>query len=329
MTDYNLGKVVCDMLYQETFQSGENPSEINVSSVVYVNGTNSPAESGFPNHCHSFYEIQYFSFGRGESRIDGRRIATVPHSLYLVPPLSVHGQVGHERNVNHVIQFSHYFLSRNASTFGKNLVLKPAGDLRRDGVVMVHRGSELEKALQRIAQISPSFRTPVPSEIRRDDYTPQYEWKLNALTLDVISQLTDTGNLVLEKNAGNEAEITKMQTVLNRLVTCPEEKLGMREAARMAYMSYSNFSRSFAQIIGYSYVDYCNMTRVHRAEELLETTRLPITEIAQALRFGSVSYFNRIFKQHTNRTPMQYRSDRDGTIASRQRGVAKDRPSGR
>jgi len=80
----------------------------------------------------------------------------------------------------------------------------------------------------------------------------------------------EMGDLVIEKNIGNIKKFKNIQTVLNKLITHPEEKLSMEEAARMTFMSYSCFSRTFAQIIGRSYVDYCNETRVHRAEELLE-----------------------------------------------------------
>jgi AraC-like DNA-binding protein len=301
------------MLYQETFQSGENPSEINVSSCVYVNGAdqdiNKNVETGFPNHCHSFYEIQYFFSGVGETRINGKRIQTVPHSMYLVPPLSVHGQIGHEKSSNLVIQFNYNFLSRNASTLEKNSLLTPAGEMRDKGIIVVKEDSVLERYLQKIAEISPSFFTPIVHGPPHVDYSVEYEWKLNALTLGVICQLMDIGNLFVEHNFGDIKAVIKIQLVLNKLITNPEEKLGMEEAARMACMSYSNFSRTFTQIIGRSYLDYCNDTRVRRAEELLKATNKSITELSQILGFGSTSYFNRIFKNYNGHTPLQYRAE--------------------
>ncbi|HEY8350169.1 MAG TPA: AraC family ligand binding domain-containing protein, partial [Clostridia bacterium] len=127
------------MLYQETFQSGENPSEISVSSYIYINGKleDNMITVGFPDHCHSYFEIQYFFSGSGETRIDGKPIRTVPNSLYLIPPLHVHGQSGHERMVNLVIQFSHNFLSSNAFAWKKNSTLLPAGEMKKNGIIMV------------------------------------------------------------------------------------------------------------------------------------------------------------------------------------------------
>jgi transcriptional regulator GlxA family with amidase domain len=138
-------------------------------------------------------------------------------------------------------------------------------------------------------------------------YSAEYEWKLNALTLRLIVQLIESGYLVIDNDAGEFSNLAQIQAVLNRLITRPEEKFSMQEAARMACMSYSNFSRTFTTIIGRSFVDYCNDTKVHRAEELLKSTNMSITEISHKLGFGSISYFNRIFKSYNGSTPMQYR----------------------
>ena len=46
-----------------------------------------------------------------------------------------------------------------------------------------------------------------------------------------------------------------------------------------------------------------------RASELLVTTELSIEEISDTLGFSSSSYFRKIFKKHTNKTPMQVRKN--------------------
>jgi AraC-like DNA-binding protein len=44
-----------------------------------------------------------------------------------------------------------------------------------------------------------------------------------------------------------------------------------------------------------------------RATELLTTTDLPVEEISEMLNFSSSSYFRKIFKKHTGKTPLQVR----------------------
>lgn len=300
------------MLYQETFQSGENPSEINVSSCIYINGIRPnlvrTENYEFPNHCHSFFEMQYILKGRGETQVNGKVIQTDNNSLLLIPPLSVHGSFGRDKDIiNLVVQFSYDFLLHNAASFKSNTLLMPAGELLKNGFIQVESGSLLEQYLIGISEISPSFITPVEL-VRQDiEYSVEYELKLNGLTLNLIGYLIETGNLGIKDDIGNFSQVVQIQSILNRVITHPEEKLPVEEAARMACMSYSNFSRTFTKIIGRSFVDFCNSLKVHRAEELLKATNLSITEISQKLAFGSISYFNRIFKFYNGNTPTQYR----------------------
>ena len=296
------------MLYQETFQSGENSSEINVSCCIYINGVKYK-NAGFPNHCHSFFEFEYIMQGSGESQIDGKRIKVDDRCLLIKPPLCVHGAVGNDRSANMVIQFGYNFLSRNATTFPKNSLLVPTCKILDNGVIHVEEKSQLEQYLLDIAAIAPSFLTPVENEERNIRYSPEYEWKLNALTLRLIAYLMEEGYLIIDNTAGNFSDVPRIQMVLNHLISRPEEKISMEDAARMACMSYSYFSLTFKKIIGRSFVDYCNDIKIHRAEELLNLSKMSITEISSRLGFGSVSYFNRIFKSYNGRTPMQYRNN--------------------
>lgn len=139
-------------------------------------------------------------------------------------------------------------------------------------------------------------------------YEPKFEFQLNALVLLVLSELLEQGNLIIKKNMGNVSEAIKIQPILNRLISHPEEKIGLEEAARISCMSYSNFCRVFKQQIGVNYIDYCNIMRVRRAEELLIETDLSITQISDMLNFGTINYFNRLFKKYNGSTPYQYRN---------------------
>ena len=133
------------------------------------------------------------------------------------------------------------------------------------------------------------------------------EWKINGLTMKLITLLLEHGYLEIVENIEDTMGVICMQPVLDILITQPETRLSLQEAAEIACMSYSNFSRTFKQLIGYSYVDYCNIMRVQRAKELLLSSKLSVTEIAHQLNFGSINYFNRVFKKFNGDTPLQYR----------------------
>ena len=172
----------------------------------------------------------------------------------------------------------------------------------------MEKNSELERLLLEIVKIVPVFVTPLEDENRKIEYSPEYEWKLNSLTLSLLVYLLENKYLAIVEDACDFTDVLQLQNVLNRIVKNPEEKLSMKDAAKMAGMSYAYFSRTFKKTIGQSFVDFCNAIKIHRAEELLKSQKFSVTDIANSLGFGSVSYFNRIFKQYNGSTPTQYKN---------------------
>ena len=78
--------------------------------------------------------------------------------------------------------------------------------------------------------------------------------------------------------------------------------------------SHTNISKSvlynlFHENYGLTVKDYINEKRVKKAEHLLLTTDLPIENISQMSGFSGVSYFGKIFKQKTGKTPLKYRKE--------------------
>lgn len=85
------------------------------------------------------------------------------------------------------------------------------------------------------------------------------------------------------------------------------EKLSLEDvAARCGYSKY-HFSRIFKEYTGMSFYDFYLRQRMLLCRQLLNEMTLPITEVASRSGFGSLSTFNRVFKQYEGVTPTQYR----------------------
>ena len=80
------------------------------------------------------------------------------------------------------------------------------------------------------------------------------------------------------------------------------------ETARKFYLSAGRFSHFFKREVGISFMNYVNLYRVMKAEEMLKETELPVSEIAFLNGFGSISQFNRVFRSATGRKPRDVRS---------------------
>lgn len=311
------------MIYQERYQSGEKPDEVNVSSCIY----GSFNADGFPRHCHSYFELEYSIEGDRIICFNQEMIRVPERGLYFVSPLTVHSTINHAvRTKNIVLQFGREFLKRNSRSLPQNTTIKPTGKLLENHFIIPEKGSELAFYIDKLTELSPIHEISSSPKIDRSlyeinknnddliqnfliDYNPTYEWKLNAYTLGLIATMVDHNYLEIVESFGKNSDMEKIYVVLNEMIMYPEKKLTLGEAAKMACMSYSGFSRRFKYLVGHNYVDYCNLLRIRQAEDLLVSTAMTITEIAEQLNFGRVNYFNRIFKKYNGNNPLNYRKE--------------------
>jgi AraC-like DNA-binding protein len=94
-------------------------------------------------------------------------------------------------------------------------------------------------------------------------------------------------------------------------------RISIEDAADVVNMSLSTFRRTFLQITGESFVQYLNTFRIAKAQKLLASTDMPISEVCLEVGFCDQSYFGMIFRRLTQMTPRYYRQ-RANEILERQ-----------
>jgi AraC-like DNA-binding protein len=77
-------------------------------------------------------------------------------------------------------------------------------------------------------------------------------------------------------------------------------------AARAGYSRY-HFVRRFAETYGETPGHYLCRRRIERAQELLRSANLTVTEICMLVGFSSLGTFSRRFKQQVGATPTEFR----------------------
>lgn len=91
-----------------------------------------------------------------------------------------------------------------------------------------------------------------------------------------------------------------------------QEDISRDDVASVACLSPSHFSRVVKQTFGQSFTDMLAKMRVDRARELLARTDLSLIEVCLDCGFSDPSYFTKVFRKHTGRTPGDYRRSRRG-----------------
>lgn len=95
-----------------------------------------------------------------------------------------------------------------------------------------------------------------------------------------------------------------------------DDKLSLEMLAREAKMSRSYYATIFKTLNGVSVCSYITIQRVHKAQNLIENTELPITEISGICGFNNLVNFNRMYKKLIGKTPSESRNK------GRKRGTA-------
>ncbi len=83
--------------------------------------------------------------------------------------------------------------------------------------------------------------------------------------------------------------------------------LTLDELCEFFHKSKSSLSHSFKKNNGVTLKSYCNNLKLRDAEILLKNSELPVTEIAMATGFESISYFIELFKKKNGVTPLKYK----------------------
>src|SRR5829696_8041352 len=85
------------------------------------------------------------------------------------------------------------------------------------------------------------------------------------------------------------------------------EPLDLDGLARVAGVSKYHFARSFEAAYGESPIRYLTRRRIERAQDLLRSANLTVTEICMAVGFSSLGSFSTRFSALVGESPTQYR----------------------
>lgn len=86
-----------------------------------------------------------------------------------------------------------------------------------------------------------------------------------------------------------------------------KEKIYIEELSDMINVSPDYFTKMFKESIGKTPIDYINGMRINYAMELLCSTDIPMSDIADTIGFCNPNYFHKIFKQYMVTSPLAYR----------------------
>lgn len=127
-------------------------------------------------------------------------------------------------------------------------------------------------------------------------------WAMRAVgNLMMFFSLFDS--LITEKAACVEDNFAK--SVISAIESAYSGQLTTQAVARRLGYNKSYFCRKFKRVFSCGFSEYLNLYRIARAKELL--AEFDVSRVSEMTGFSSISYFTRVFKEHTGVTPGKYR----------------------
>jgi len=144
-------------------------------------------------------------------------------------------------------------------------------------------------------------------EMRHEREYSQTLIRLKVAQIALLLQRLKGGRSSTSGEAGAMAEISP---ALLHIVNHYHEPIALGELAVMCSKSESSFRRTFAQAMNTSPFEYLYHVRIKAAINLLQSTHLPVTEVAGRVGYQSLSSFNRHFLRIAGMSPLACRKQK-------------------
>lgn len=127
------------------------------------------------------------------------------------------------------------------------------------------------------------------------------------LAMEIQQHTDDLNALGKETNCLTLKEMEEIKELSEAIKANPEEAFTIKSLSKKAGLSPNKLQEGFKMIHNRTVNDYITHMRVLKAEILIRTSDLNISEIVYCIGFTSRSYFSKIFKEKFNCSPKEYK----------------------
>jgi AraC-like DNA-binding protein/mannose-6-phosphate isomerase-like protein (cupin superfamily) len=132
-----------------------------------------------------------------------------------------------------------------------------------------------------------------------------YELAVNMLVKKLLLILirNDRHGLLASQD---RVERIRLKPVLDYVESHIDGRIAVEDASRLANMSYYYFVKFFKKVMGMSFTEYVNFRKIKRAEQLLLTRDLSVTEVGDQIGMANMAHFYKMFKRFNGFSPKEF-----------------------
>ena len=273
-----------------------NPIILNVGKAVRN------ANWNWQNVRSPFARIYYIVAGNATVEIGGSTLELYAGRMYFLPPFMTH-------TTKCDSYFVHYYIHIYEDGINGTTLLD-----KYDIPYEIEAGKDDRILFERLALLNPSM------SLQR--YDPK-EYDNNRTLLQSITHNRSRSKWLIMESRGiifqicsrfmrsaiqkpyiANNHIYKAMQFINENLT---ENITTEKLAAVTSLSAEHIIRLFNKCTGVSPMQYINQKRIEKAQLMLLTTDMSVKDISAAMGFADNSYFTRVFKRTTGKTPKEYR----------------------
>lgn len=114
----------------------------------------------------------------------------------------------------------------------------------------------------------------------------------------------DTRHLISLKERG---DMMRLKPVLDYVEENLENRIQVEEVCRLANVSYYYFVKYFKKVMGMSFLEYVNYKKIKKAERMLLTQDVSVTQVADSIGMPNMAHFYKVFRKYNRCSPNEYR----------------------
>jgi AraC-like DNA-binding protein len=230
--------------------------------------------------------------GGAELVLDGARRHLHPGQIYFVPEISL--QIQRCRAGADM-----YWLSCIANTLELQHSLSCLAGCNELPAKINPYGPGVFEDLDRL------FKKTGRRKRERDELKIGTHCRLNALLLHIVARLLEDAEASMPAHEDNLD--TKISVAISYIDSNITRKLKIEDIVARAKMSKSALHSKFREVYNTTPINYITERRLSLARQLLSTTDMPVREVARRVGYDNEFYFSRVFKQHLQYSPSEFR----------------------
>lgn len=282
--------------YLEKKQHGD----IMLPFVIY--GTIMPIlYNSYPLHCHEEIEIVFVDSGTCQYTIANENIDLMAGDILIMMPWTLHSF--------RTVRDEDFFLS-NAILASMNMINHSTIDICSSKYFspILNGGCSNHCLIRCTSKHYMEFRELI-EELTETYFKSDrfFEIKLKYLLSLLFYKLLEYEYIKIHNDPPTKSDAESVRKVIDYIAENYKNHITLEALAELVHLSETRLSRIFRNITGMSCIDYVIEYRLSIALDLLRTSDMSVIEIAYETGFNNISYFNRTFKKHFNKTPTEYR----------------------